>query len=147
MKTLEQTNTTGTVELVLVSKDGEAKRSYFKNLVVNTGKNLLAARFLGETVDTITHIAVGTGSEQTNALSTALTLELARVEFESVSRNTNVISYNYTLGAGVGTGLLREAGMFNAASGGEMFCRTVFPTVVEKGPLDILYVTWNITVN
>ena len=42
------------------------------------------------------------------------------------------------------TGAVTEAGIFNAASGGTMLCRTVF-SVVNKGADDSLSVTWTIT--
>jgi hypothetical protein len=39
-----------------------------------------------------------------------------------------------------------EAGIFNALTGGDMLCRTVFP-VVNKGADDTMSVTWTVTLN
>ena len=48
--------------------------------------------------------------------------------------------------AGDATGAVTEAGIFNAASGGDMLCRTVF-SVVNKAADDTMSVTWTITLS
>jgi hypothetical protein len=48
--------------------------------------------------------------------------------------------------AGTATGAITEAGIFNAATGGTMLCRTTFP-VINKGSADSLAVTWVVTVS
>jgi hypothetical protein len=50
-----------------------------------------------------------------------------------------------TFGAGVATGAITEAGVFNALTAGTMLCRTVF-SVINKGALDTLVITWKVTV-
>ena len=60
----------------------------------------------------------------------------ANVQLQSVS----------AFGAGVGTGALTEAGIFNASSGGTMLCRTEFD-VVNKGSADTMTITWTVTVS
>jgi len=51
-----------------------------------------------------------------------------------------------TFGAGVGTGAVTEAGIFNASSAGTMLCRTTF-SVINKAAADTLGITWTVTVN
>ena len=58
--------------------------------------------------------------------------------------NNESIEYVTTSGAGVATGAVTEAGIFNASSSGTMLCRTVF-AVVNKGSGDTLQVTWTVT--
>ena len=48
--------------------------------------------------------------------------------------------------AGDATGAVTEAGLFNAVTGGDMLCRTVF-AVVNKAADDTMTVTWTITVS
>ena len=59
---------------------------------------------------------------------------------------TTAIAYVASFVAGVGTGAVTEAGVFNAASAGTMLCRTVF-SVVNKGAADSMSITWTITVS
>ena len=56
------------------------------------------------------------------------------------------MTYVASFGAGDGTGAITEAGLFNAASGGDMLCRTTF-SVVNKGSQDSMTITWEVTVS
>ena len=55
------------------------------------------------------------------------------------------LQYVATFGAGVATGTLTEAGIFNAASSGTMFSRTVF-AAINKTASDSVTITWKIVV-
>jgi hypothetical protein len=55
------------------------------------------------------------------------------------------VQYVATFSAGTGTGAITEAGIFNASSAGTLLCRTVF-SVINKGALDTLVITWKVTV-
>jgi hypothetical protein len=59
--------------------------------------------------------------------------------------STNIATVSTTFGAGVGTGALTEAGIFNAATAGVMLSRVVF-SVVNKASTDALTITWAITI-
>jgi len=58
----------------------------------------------------------------------------------------NQIVYSATFPAGVATGAVVEAGIFNAAAAGTMFCRTTF-AVKNKEAADTITASWTITVN
>ena len=58
----------------------------------------------------------------------------------------NAIAYVATWAANDATAALTEAGIFDAASGGDMLCRTKFD-VVNKGAADSMTITWTITVS
>ena len=115
------------------------------NLVVTAGKNWVAQRM--NNVNTVmTHMAVGTGTTQALAAQTALVSENDRNSLTSTTVTNNTIIYVATWAAGDATAALTEAGVFDAASGGDMLCRTKF-SVVNKASADSMTITWTITVS
>jgi len=115
------------------------------NLVVHVGKELIAARLVGNTLAVPSHMAIGSSSTAATTSQTALLGELGRVSLDSTTRTNNVNQYIATFPAGTGTGAVVEAGIFNAGSSGNMLCRTTFSTV-NKAAGDTIIITWNITV-
>lgn len=115
------------------------------NLVVAVGKDVIAARLLGNTLAVFSHMSVGTSNTAATTSQTALGAEAARVALDSTSRTTNTLSYVATFPAGTGTGTLREAGIFNAGASGNMLCRTNFNDV-NKAAGDTIVITWNVTI-
>jgi hypothetical protein len=115
------------------------------NLVVTAGKEFVAARMVGTSSDVMDNMAIGSGSTAAAAGDTALGSELDRQSATS-SVSGAVVTYSATFGAGDGTGAVTEAGLFNAASGGSMLCRTVF-SVVNKGASDSMTISWAVTVS
>ena len=116
------------------------------NLVVTTGKNLVASRLVGTTPAVMSHMAIGSGTTAAAAGNTALGSELGRVSLTSGTASSAVVTYVATFAAGTGTGAVTEAGLLNASSGGTLLCRTVF-SVVNKGANDSMTVTWTVTVS
>ena len=116
------------------------------NLVVTAGKNFVASRMKDTTDSAMSHMAIGTGSTAAAAGDTALGSESARTALTSTTVTNNEIVYVDTFAAGTGTGAITEAGIFNASSGGDMLCRTVF-SVVNKGASDAMTITWTVTVS
>ena len=116
-----------------ISLNGEVVRD-IDNLVVTTGKALVATMLQG--------------GSPTAAANTALGTEIDRNGL-AVSGGTAtgaVVSYTGTWAPGDGTGALTEAGLFTASSGGVMLCRTVFP-VVNKGADDTVTIVWDVTIS
>ena len=120
------------------------------NTVVAAGKEFVASRMLGTTSGVMTDMAVGTGSTAVaSSTDTGLGSEANRQTLSSStidSNYANKVIFIATFGAGDGTGAITEAGIFNASSGGDMLCRTVFD-VVNKGSADSMTITWTITVS
>lgn len=116
------------------------------NLVVTAGKNFVASRIKDTTEAAMSHMAIGTGSAAAAASQTTLSAEGDRNALTSTTVSNNTVTYVASFGAGEGTGAVVEAGLFNAASAGAMFCRTVF-NVVNKGASDSMTITWTITVS
>lgn len=118
-----------------------------KNLVVNVGKSFIASRMAGNSSAVMGWMAVGTNNTAPSATDTTLNTELARVA-TTVSGGTpsgNTVQYVGVYPAGVATGALTEAGIFNASSAGTMLSRTTY-SVINKGASDEMTITWVITV-
>ena len=116
-----------------------------ENLVVTAGKNWVADR-MNNANTVMTHMAVGTGTNAAAAGDTTLQTENDRNSLGSTTVTNNAVAYVATWGAGDATAALTEAGIFDAASGGDMLARTVF-SVVNKGAADSMTITWTITVS
>lgn len=120
------------------------------NTVLTLGKEWIAQRCTGEMSALVTHLAVGTSSTAVAVGQTGLVAENARVALNAAGAvkpaNKNVMRYEATFAAGVGTGALTEAGLFTAASAGTCVARTVF-AVKNKGADDVFTVVWEITIN
>lgn len=152
----------GSVSFVLTDTvSGNVRQEiYVPNLVVTAGKGFIASRMIGTGTAVMSHMGIGTSSTAEAAGDTTLGAELTVAGgFTGYSRQTvtasnptaNQVQYTCTFAANnpsapAGGAILREAGVFNASTGGTMLCRTVYPTVT-KLPADALTITWTITVN
>lgn len=119
-----------------------------KNLVVNTGLAYIAGRIAAAGAAVISHMGLGTSNAAAAAAQTALTTELARVVITSITNVTTTVTNDSvrviaTFPAGVCTGTINEAGLFNAASAGTMVSRSVLAGI-PKGASDALTITWTI---
>ena len=115
------------------------------NLVVTAGKNWVADR-MNDANTVMTHMELGTGTNAAAAGDTTLQTALDRNALTSTTVSTNTVAYAATWAAGDGTGAITEAGLFDAASSGDMLARTVF-SVVNKGASDSITITWTITIS
>jgi hypothetical protein len=142
----ESVSIKGNLEVILLDEKG-IQKDYRKidNLVVAVGKQVIAARLIGNTIAIPSHMALGTDNTAAATSQTALGGELGRVVFDSTARTTNVLTYVATFPAGTATGALTEAAILNASSTGNMLCRTTFSTV-NKAVGDTIVITWNVTV-
>ena len=142
----ESVNLKGNLEVILLDQNG-IQKDYRKieNVVVAVGKQIIAARLVGNTIAIPSHMAVGTDATAASTGQTALGGELGRVVLDSTTRASNVLTYVATFPAGTGTGALAEAAILNAATTGNMLCRTTF-SVVNKAVGDSIVITWNVTV-
>lgn len=149
-KSMLNSNTNGVIGNVSITKTnylGEVvEKIYIPNLVVAIGRTYIASRMIGTASTVMTHMAVGSNSTAAVAGDATLGTELGRVVLTSSTNSNNVVTYTATFGAGVGTGGLQEAAIFNASSGGLILCRTTFP-VVNKGSTDSIAVSWSVSVN
>ena len=137
----------GQLEIVLKDQSGKVKeRRTEKNLIVNTGLNAILDRLVGTSEAVMSHMGLGSSSTAAAAGQTALVSQLgSREAIDSSTVTGSSVAYVCTFEAGDATGTITEAGIFNAASGGTMLCRSVFSSIT-KGANDSLNVTWTITV-
>jgi hypothetical protein len=140
-------NVTGRLDAVLRGPDGRIKQHVeVPNLVVSTGLAFIASRMKDATATAMTHMAVGSGATAAADGNTALGTQISsRVALTSTTVTANAVAYVAVFGAGVSTGAITEAGIFNASTAGTMLCRTVF-AVINKGANDTLSITWIVTI-
>lgn len=140
---------TGSLKITVTDETGKVKEEReVPNLVVTVGKTFIASRMVGTSATTMGYMEVGTSTTAASASDTTLGAAIAgsRTALTSGTSASNVATYVTTFAAGVGTGAITEAGIFNAPSAGTMLCRTVF-SVVNKGANDTMTITWAVTVN
>lgn len=155
----------GALSLVLTDTNTNSVRQelYVSNLVVGKGKEFIAGRVTGSPSlpSVMSYIGIGTSSTAENANDQTLGAELTvaggytsyqRASLTTATNSANIITYSANFAANnpsapaAPTGaVLREAGIFNASTGGTMLCRTTFP-IVTKLPADALTITWTITI-
>lgn len=134
----------GHLHIVLRDEHGNVKEEMEgPNVVVNGGKAWVASRMAG-TPAVMSHMAIGSSNTAESPTQTALLAQTAIVALTSTTPSTNQVTYVATFGAGVGTGVVAEAGIFDAASAGTMLARSIAISLT-KGATDVLTVTWVIT--
>ena len=147
----ENLKLSGQLNIVLKDKAGNVKDSReVKNLVVNAGLAYIASRMTGTSKSVMSHMALGSGTTAAAAGQTDLVSVLgSREALDSTTisgTNNEKVVYVSSFEAGDATGAVTEAGIFNAATSGDMLCRTVF-SVVNKAADDTLSITWTITLS
>lgn len=136
----------GHVKIELTKPHGLVEVYEYDNLVVTTGKAFVASRMVDASAPVMSHMAIGTDNTAPAVGQAALLAEVARVaQNPAGSAAGAVVTYLATFNAGVGTGAIVEAGIFNAAAAGTMLSRVTFP-VVNKQAADGMSVTWTCTV-
>lgn len=139
---------TGQVSIVVKDEKGNVKDSRdIRNLVVGSGLDFIASRMGGTSSSVMSHMGIGSGTTAAANGDTDLQSALgSRASITSTTVTDNAIQYVASFAAGVGTGAVTEAGVFNASSAGDMLCRTVF-SVVNKAAEDSMTITWTITIS
>lgn len=148
-KVTEELKATGLVKIVHKNAKGETVKEFnVPNLVVTSGRNHIAAKIAAtsNTPAAMTHMAIGTGNATPAASDLALVSQTGRATLQETAVASNAITYTATFIPGTGDGAITEAGIFNAATGGVMLCRTTFP-VVNKSSGDTIAITWVVTIS
>jgi hypothetical protein len=143
---IDNTKFKGTVQIKHWNSDGELLRdATYDNLVVTTGLEWIAGRLSNSPPTYMNYIAVGTSNTAPSAGQTTLVAEIARqvVTVTGGSASGATIIYSTSYGAGVGTGALQEAGIFQSSSGSTMLSRVTF-AVINKAAGDTVSVVWTI---
>ena len=160
-------NVAGKLKLELKDSSGNVLENIEEpNLVVSSGKEHIASRVArivgpnqfsanleqrGNISAVMNCIALGNSTAAVTVsdikLGGAGGVEMGRQGFSSTVRTANAMTFVSIFGAGLATGTIREAGIFNqnVANFGNMLCRTTF-SELTKGGSDSLTVTWVITI-
>jgi hypothetical protein len=136
--------------LLELFRDGELiDANAVSNLIVNAGKDWVVDRLQSLTGSPALtdYIAIGTGTTAAAAGDTTLQTEVGTRVQGTISQPTSttdrVVS---TFAAGNGTAAITETGRLTASSGGTLLGRVVF-SAINKGALDSLQVTYDMTVS
>jgi hypothetical protein len=137
----------GTLNLKVLRKDGSILQTELTNLITDWGLETMAAALAGSAINpAIAYLALGSGltaaAESDTTLDTETDRALATVAHLTGSDNKKV-EYNKAWAEGAITGTFKEAGMFDAASVGNMFNRIVF-SEITVAVTDTFEVTWTI---
>ncbi len=131
---------------LIIEKNGKVVQEV-DNLVVTIGKEWVIDRM--RNLNTVmTHMELGTnntGATDATKIALGTVISGSRTTLTTTSSGTS-ITYACTFAAGTGTGAVTEAGIFDAASSGDMLARTVF-AVVNKGASDSMTITWTVTIS
>jgi len=143
----------GDVNFKLYDENGNLKLDRDDhNLVVTGGLGHVTSRLIGAAENVMGWMEVGTDATAAAAAQTALIAAVGASRTaltgsagtqQTTTLTNDTVQFVCTFAAATGTGALVEAGVFNAASGVKMFCRTVF-SVINKGALDSLTITWKV---
>ena len=136
---------TGIVNIKQYNSTGNLIKDFtVDNLVVDSGINFIINRMYSNVENPMSHMAIGDLFGTPAASETTLGSEIARVALTSTTVVGNSLVFVATFGAGVGTGLIQEAGIFNAATSGTMLNRVSFGSV-NKNSSDTIVITWTLT--
>ena len=120
-----------------------------KNMVVNWGLvSLATAIATGAGFAALTHLAMGSSSSAPALGNTTLGTELRRdaaVVTQLSAPENNKVQFQVEHAEGAVVGTFKEAGLFTAATAGNMFNRITFADFVV-GSADTLTVTWLIEI-
>ena len=130
---------------VFATDESGAIISMQNNLVVNTGKELIADNMLNGSLAVLGWMAVGTDAAVPDAANTTLGAEVSRKALATSTKVGNVVTYEAVFEPGEGTADLKEAALFNASGAGIMGMRANIGPY-NKGALDRITLRWEITV-
>ena len=139
----------GVLTLTLNKANGEVITFSKHNMIVNVGYDFICDAMCKASgrPGVMSYIGLGSGTTAAAATQTALVSELKRVAstYAHVA-GTKTFTVSANFGAGVATGAITEAGVFNAATSGIMLDRVTF-SVINKGAEDTLTAQFTFTLS
>jgi hypothetical protein len=109
------------------------------DLVVTVGLQRLAKLATGKTTTSFTHIAVGTGTNSETAGDTTLQTEVKRIAVTDRFDSGTSMKFSGFFDSTTATGNYTEFGLFDDASSGNMFSRTVFSPAISHTLNDTVF--------
>lgn len=143
----------GSVHVKLIGPDGVVKQEHTDhNLVVTVGKTYLAAWLAANSQAGKFMSYVGLGTDQTGPASGDSSLGAESVvggysrALGVLTSLSNVWTNTATFAPGNGTDAIKEAGLFDVSSSGNMFARQTF-AVYNKQAGDTMIIVWSVTLS
>ena len=150
MKILDGVKSRGEIEIRKYTCGQLVDVVIVNNLVTDRGRQHFANQASQVALETpISYVGVGSGSgrnETDQTLSAETGRSIIQSKNQGVGDELHKIIYVFEVDAGVGTGNVTEAGLFNASTGGVMACYQSFEAI-EKGANDSLVITWKVGFN
>ena len=116
------------------------------NVVVNGGRDRIAALIAQDSIAFPSHIGIGTDNTAAATTDTALGAEVDRNAIVSDSALNGVATFKAFFGKTEANGnTIAEVGMFDQASGGTMFCRSILSSTIAKDATKSITITWTLT--
>jgi hypothetical protein len=122
------------------------------NSIVLSGRDLVAKLFINQPINQVSHVAVGKGSTAVTSADAALESEVFRKAINPIDPSQHITTTNTDkrkvmitteLDFAEANDALTEAGLFNAASGGVMYNRVVFPPINKTADFKLTLI-WEI---
>ncbi len=136
----------GYVSVEVLHDDGKIEYIDQPNVVTNVGRNLFASLLVEDISLFPGYLAIGTGNTAASTTDAALGTEVHRNVLISASASAGVITYKAFFDKSEANGnTIAEVGLFDAASSGNMFCRSVLGATVTKTTSISLSITWTLT--
>lgn len=139
----ESNDMKGRLHFQLENRDGQVVGAFSaNNSIVLAGRDLVAKRFVGQTMDPVVALAVGTGGAAVTGSDEKLGAELFRKllkpfdaasDLQATPQDRVKLLVSTELDFTEGNGVLTEAGLFNTdtAESGVMYNRVTFPAVTK----------------
>jgi hypothetical protein len=143
---LDNINPRGEVTVQVMREGREIQRTTSKNMVVNTGRDRIAALIAEDSTALPSHIAVGTGTTAVSLTDTAMESEVERNAFTTKTSSSGVATFKAFFSKSDANGsTLTEVGLFDQSSGGTMFCHAILGVPVVKTSSDSVIISWTLT--
>ncbi len=136
----------GHVSVEVVHDDGRRETISQNNVVTNVGRNQFAALIAQDSSTFPGWIAIGTGTAAADVTDTTLGAEVDRNALVLDTSSAGVITYKAFFSKSEANGnTIAEVGLLDAASSGNLFCRSILSLTVAKASSISLNITWTIT--
>lgn len=108
--------------------------------ITNTGCNEIRDWLAGTSATAPTHMAIGTSDSVPATSDTTMGSEIARAAIETTTPTDKQVKYSYTLPFTSSNGnALKEVGLLNASSAGDLFFRGIHTAINKTTSIEIEY--------
>jgi len=136
----------GRVTVEAIHDNGETQTIITDNIVVNNGRDRIAALLAQDVVTFPTHIAIGTGTTAVTVTDTAMETETDRNALSTTTSSSGVVTFKVFFSKSEANGVtLSEVGLFDASSSGTLICHAILGATIAKTSSISVNVSWTLT--